>query len=87
MFAGLFLTDTGPELGEALARQARAGVRIRLLLGDPDSERVAIRGGAEGIADGLAARIRISGKYLDDAHPSCPELLIEFPHLVGRCQP
>ena len=67
MFAGLFLTDTGPELGEALARQARAGVRIRLLLGDPDSETVAIRGREEGIGDGLAARIRISGKYLHDA--------------------
>ena len=67
MFAGLFLTDNGPELGEALARQARAGVRIRLLLGDPDSETVAIRGREEGIGDGLAARIRISGKYLHDA--------------------
>ena len=67
MFAGLFLTDTGPELGEALARQARAGARIRLLLGDPDSETVAIRGREEGIGDGLAARIRISGKYLHDA--------------------
>ena len=67
MFAGLFLTDTGPDLGEALARQARSGVRIRLLLGDPDSETVAIRGREEGIGDGLAARIRISGKYLHDA--------------------
>ena len=67
MFAGLFLTDTGPDLGEALARQARAGVRIRLLLGDPDSETVTIRGREEGIGDGLAARIRISGKYLHDA--------------------
>lgn len=60
MFAGLFLTDTGPEVGEALAR-------IRLLLGDPASETVAIRGREEGIGDGLAARIRISGKYLHDA--------------------
>jgi hypothetical protein len=67
MFAGLFLTDTGPDLGEALARQAHAGVRIRLLPGDPDSETVAIRGRKEGIGDGLAARIRISGKYLHDA--------------------
>ena len=41
--------------------------RIRLLLGDLDSEIVAIRGREEGIGDGLAARIRISGKYLHDA--------------------
>lgn len=67
MFAGLFLTDTGPELSEAFARRARGGVRIRLLLGDPDSEAVAIRGREEGIGDGLAARIRISTKYLREA--------------------
>jgi len=35
MFAGLFLTDAGPEISEALARQARSGVRVRIMLGDP----------------------------------------------------
>ncbi len=53
-------------MSEALAHQARAGVRIRLLLGDPDSAAVAIRGREEGIGDGLAARIRISEKYLQE---------------------
>lgn len=64
VFAGLFLTDGGPQLSEALMRRAHAGVRIRVLLGDPESEAVAIRGVEEGIGAGLAARIRISATYL-----------------------
>lgn len=66
MFAGLFLTDAGPEMSDALVRQARSGVRVRIMLGDPDSEAVAIRGCEEGIGDGLAARIRIRERYLQD---------------------
>ena len=66
MFAGLFLTDAGPEMSDALARQARSGVRVRIMLGNPDSDAVAIRGSEEGIGDGLAARIRIREKYLQD---------------------
>lgn len=41
-----------------LAAKARAGVRIRLLLGDPGSDAVAERGSTEGIDDAMAARIR-----------------------------
>jgi hypothetical protein len=66
VFAGLFLTDGGPQLSEALMGRAGAGVRIRVLLGDPASEAVAIRGLEEGIGEGLAARIRISSTYLSE---------------------
>lgn len=64
VFAGLFLTDGGPQLSEALRKRAHAGVKVRVLLGDPESDAVAIRGGEEGIGEGLAARIRISASYL-----------------------
>ena len=67
VFAGLFLTDGGPQLSEALIKRARGGVKVRVLLGDPESEAVAIRGVEEGIGAGLAARIRISSIYLREA--------------------
>ena len=38
--------------------KARAGVRVRMLLGDPDSEQVATRGADEGVDDAMAAKIR-----------------------------
>ena len=54
------------------ADRARAGVRVRLLLGDPDSRNVAERGEAEGIDEGMAAKVRnaivLFGKLL--AEPS-----------------
>jgi transcriptional regulator with XRE-family HTH domain len=57
VYSGLFLAeDTGVQ--RLLAARARAGVRIRLLLGDPGSDAVAERGGNEGIDDAMAARIR-----------------------------
>ncbi|MFI0425235.1 XRE family transcriptional regulator [Spongiactinospora sp. 9N601] len=56
-YSGLFLAeDTG--LLHLLAPQARAGVHIRILLGDPDSPAVAARGQEEGIGpDVMAARV------------------------------
>jgi len=66
-YAGLFLTDTFPDLPAALAAKAAAGVRVRLLLGDPNSPAVALRGHEEGIGDGLAARVRLSTTYLTAA--------------------
>ena len=38
--------------------KAAAGVRVRILLGDPDSEVVAQRGEDEGVGDAQAAKIR-----------------------------
>jgi hypothetical protein len=57
VYSGLALAeDTG--LQKILAERARAGVRVRVLLGDPDSPQVAERGRDEGVGDGMAARIR-----------------------------
>ncbi|MFB4314761.1 XRE family transcriptional regulator [Actinomadura sp. 21ATH] len=57
VYSGLFLAeDNGAQ--RILADKARAGVRVRVLLGDPDSSPVAERGTDEGIGDSMAAKIR-----------------------------
>ncbi|WP_254716274.1 XRE family transcriptional regulator [Actinomadura sp. WMMB 499] len=57
VYAGLFLAeDTG--ILRAPAERARAGVRTRILLGDPDGAHVAERGSNEGVGESLAAKIR-----------------------------
>lgn len=57
VYSGLFLAEDAG-VHAVLADKAGAGVRVRILLGDPDSSQVAERGADEGIADGMAARIR-----------------------------
>ncbi|MFW5415477.1 XRE family transcriptional regulator [Nocardiopsis sp. CNT-189] len=57
VFSGFFLADD-PSMVKLLADKARAGVRIRFLLGDPDGEAVAQRGEDEGIGDLMASKIR-----------------------------
>ena len=57
VYSGMFLADdTG--LMRLLREKADAGVRIRVLLGDPDSPQVAQRGTDEGIDEAMAAKIR-----------------------------
>ncbi|GAA0397744.1 hypothetical protein GCM10009530_56770 [Microbispora corallina] len=57
-YSSLFLAeDTG--IIRLLAGRARQGVKVRILLGNPDSPEVAARGTEEGIgADVMAARVR-----------------------------
>ncbi len=64
-FAASFLHDTLPDVDELLIAKARAGVRVRLVFGDPDSEAVRIRGVEEGIGESLAERCRLTWKYLE----------------------
>ena len=68
-FAASFLHDTLPDLDEILIGKARAGVRIRLAFGDPDSTAVQIRGDEEGIGASLAERCRLTWKYLEQVLP------------------
>jgi transcriptional regulator with XRE-family HTH domain len=57
VYSGLFLAeDTVTQ--KILAGKARAGVRVRILLGDPHSAQVAERGSDEGVDDAIAAKIR-----------------------------
>ncbi|MFC9908279.1 XRE family transcriptional regulator [Streptomyces sp. NPDC127197] len=67
VYAGLFLFDNHPDLPYELADKAKAGAQVRVLLGDPDSEMVRQRGEEEGIGDDLAARARITRRYLEPA--------------------
>ena len=57
VYAGLFLAEDAVLQG-ILAEKAQSGVRLRMLLGDPDSHQVAERGLDEGIDDAMAAKIR-----------------------------
>jgi hypothetical protein len=66
-YAGLFLTDGTPDIAKTFIRKAESGVRVRLVLGDPDSDAVALRGAEEGVFDGVAARVRLSLTHLQDA--------------------
>lgn len=57
VYAGLFLSeDSGVQ--RIFSEKASAGVRVRVLLGDPDSPQVAERGADEGVDDAMAAKIR-----------------------------
>jgi transcriptional regulator with XRE-family HTH domain len=59
VYAGMFIAEDAGVL-RLFAGQARAGVRIRILLGDPASPNVDERGATEGIGDALAAKVRSS---------------------------
>jgi transcriptional regulator with XRE-family HTH domain len=57
VYVALFLAeDTGVQ--RLFAEKARAGVRLRILLGEPDCPAVALRGEEEGIGDAIAAKVR-----------------------------
>jgi transcriptional regulator with XRE-family HTH domain len=57
VYAGLFLSEDAV-VRKILAEKAQTGVRVRILLGDPDSAQVAERGADEGVDDAMAAKIR-----------------------------
>jgi transcriptional regulator with XRE-family HTH domain len=57
VYSGLFLAeDAGVQ--RVFRQKAAAGVPVRILLGDPDSENVSQRGIDEGIDESMSARIR-----------------------------
>jgi transcriptional regulator with XRE-family HTH domain len=56
-YSGMFIVDD-PGLLALLRAKAMQGVKVRILLGDPDSAEVASRGVLEGIGDALASKIR-----------------------------
>jgi hypothetical protein len=58
VYAGLFLPEQDPRLVRTLSKKARAGTKVRFLLGDPTSPEVSQRGAEEGIGDAIAHKIR-----------------------------
>jgi hypothetical protein len=57
VYSGLFLAED-VVMQRILAERARAGVSVRILLGDPDGHRLVERGDEEGIGDAIAAKVR-----------------------------
>ena len=57
VFAGLFLTEEHPDWLPLLQAKAAAGVRVRLLLGDPDGAQLAARDTEHQIGGGVAGRV------------------------------
>lgn len=57
VYSGMFLADD-PGMIALFADKARAGVRVRILLGHPDSPHVAQRGKDEGIDDAMPAKVK-----------------------------
>jgi hypothetical protein len=58
VYAALFLPEQNPHLVELLREKAAAGARVRILLGDPSSQAVYVRGLEEGIDDAVATKVR-----------------------------
>jgi hypothetical protein len=56
-YSALFLAEDAGLLG-IIEHKALNGVRVRFLLGSPDSPSVALRGKEEGIGDAMAAKVR-----------------------------
>jgi hypothetical protein len=74
-YAGLFLPEQHPELVTSLCEKAESGARLRLLLGDPTSEAVAVRGREEGIGDSVAAKIHnVMSFYRPHSDHGCVEV-------------
>lgn len=63
-YAASFFHDTISDFNQLLLDKARAGVRVRLLFGDPKGRAVQLRGEEEGIGDSLSGRCSLSWKYL-----------------------
>ncbi|MEU4293198.1 helix-turn-helix transcriptional regulator [Kribbella sp. NPDC026596] len=59
VYAGLFVAES-TQLQRIIRKKAKAGARVRILLGDPDDSQVAERGREQGIGDALAAKVRNS---------------------------
>ncbi|GAA1506328.1 DUF5919 domain-containing protein [Sphaerisporangium rubeum] len=57
IYSGMFIADD-PGMVKLLGDKAAAGVRVRILLGDPTSPQVAQRGADEGIGEAMAAKAR-----------------------------
>jgi transcriptional regulator with XRE-family HTH domain len=68
-FAGLFLTEEHPDWIPTLVTKAKAGVRVRLLLGDPDGKQLAARDQEYQIGGGVAGRVTAVMNYYGQRMP------------------
>ncbi|WP_423464275.1 helix-turn-helix domain-containing protein [Promicromonospora sp. MS192] len=73
--AMLFIPEQNPSSIEIMRRKAQDGVRVRILLGDPNSPEAALRGEEEGVHEAVPARIRAALAYYG---PLLDEQNVEF---------
>ncbi|MGP4109297.1 helix-turn-helix domain-containing protein [Streptomyces sp. 4N509B] len=73
-FAGLFLTEEHPEWIPTLVEKATSGVRVRLLLGDPEGSQLAARDTEHRIGGGVAGRVAAVLAYYGQRLPSTVEV-------------
>ena len=57
VYAGLFVPEQNPRWVATLREKAESGVKVEILLGDPDGEQVAERGADEGIGGAMASKV------------------------------
>ncbi len=58
VYAAVFLHELWPDFNRLLRARAEAGCRVRIMLGDPESDAVAERGREEKYGDGIQSRCR-----------------------------
>ncbi|WP_409495224.1 hypothetical protein [Amycolatopsis sp. cmx-11-12] len=61
--ASLFLPEDNPEAIQIIKNKAKSGVKIRILLGDPEQPAMELRGKEERLFEGLVGRIRMALAY------------------------
>ncbi len=57
VYAGLFVPEQNPRWVQTLREKAEAGVKVEILLGDPDGAQVAERGADEGIGNAMSSKV------------------------------
>jgi len=72
-FAAMWLWDNVPGFTERLMAKDRAGVQVRICLGDPASDAVRLRGEEEGIGDGMPARCQLAISYAASLSQQAPK--------------
>jgi transcriptional regulator with XRE-family HTH domain len=61
--ASLFLPEDNPEAISIIQHKAERGVSVRILMGDPDSDAMKLRGREERLFEAIPARIRMALAY------------------------
>jgi transcriptional regulator with XRE-family HTH domain len=57
VYAGLFVPEQNPRWVSTLREKAESGVKVEILLGDPDGAQVAERGADEGIGSAMGSKV------------------------------
>lgn len=76
-YAALWLWDTIPQLVDHVQLKIARGTRVRVCLGDPDSQAVLLRGQEEGVEEDLIGRCRLAISYargIRDVDPAAVRL-------------